>query len=446
MTDALSAEMQRLVLEEAAEFEHWYSILEEQFRVYDLHETEWSGLVSGVNNKSLPIHKWYSLKEAYAAELPTWVVNRLTSVYQAKIESVLDPFTGGGTTGVSLAQVGMQVLGIEYNPFIHLVAQTKAGFRRLNNIAVTEAINRIQLVAPDEPISVPRLSTLYNENYFRAIDVQILLNAVRQTRALPCAPDIRNFLLLGIAAAIDDVVNLHKDGRALRYRLKANRLSADEAIARRWRDMISDLDVVDMPGAFDVLLGSAAEMMQSLNSNSFDLVLFSPPYLNNFDYSEVYKLELWMLGFLSSNEEWQSLRKHTLRSHPSITFGRPYSSQFTQEYDDLVEKFKSMEASICLMSARTRREMEGVITGYFNDMYECLLQQWRLLRPGGYLAFVVANSRHQWLPIATDVILGTIAQRIGFVPLEQVILKKRNGRTRQKAYLHESITLMSKPF
>jgi DNA modification methylase len=33
-------------------------------------------------------------------------------------------------------------------------------------------------------------------------------------------------------------------------------------------------------------------------SADFDLILTSPPYPNNIDYSEVYKLELWLLGFI----------------------------------------------------------------------------------------------------------------------------------------------------
>jgi len=31
-----------------------------------------------------------------------------------------------------------------------------------------------------------------------------------------------------------------------------------------------------------------------LGGKAFDLIIYSPPYLNNIDYSEVYKLELWL--------------------------------------------------------------------------------------------------------------------------------------------------------
>jgi hypothetical protein len=89
--------------------------------------------------------------------------------------------------------------------------------------------------------------------------------------------------------------------------------------------------------------------------------------------------------------------------------------------------------------------MPSIIKGYFDDMYLALREQFRILRPGGFLTYVVANSRHANLPIATDVILGEIARNIGFQPVELGVLKKRNGRTKQKNYLRESAVIMQKP-
>ena len=54
-----------------------------------------------------------------------------------------------------------------------------------------------------------------------------------------------------------------------------------------------------------------------ISKDSVDLIVTSPPYPNNIDYSEVYKLELWLMGFIRSNEEFLKLRKTTMRSHPT---------------------------------------------------------------------------------------------------------------------------------
>ena len=92
-----------------------------------------------------------------------------------------------------------------------------------------------------------------------------------------------------------------------------------------------------------------------------------------------------------------------------------------------------------------KERMPPVILGYFDDMYTALTEQYRVLKPGGFLVYMVANSRHADLPIATDVILGEIASIIGFEPLKLIVLHKRNGCTRKKRFLRESAVILRKP-
>ena len=68
-------------------------------------------------------------------------------------------------------------------------------------------------------------------------------------------------------------------------------------------------------------------------------------------------------------------------------------------------------------------------------MYLALNEQYRVRRPGGFLVFMVANSRHADLPIATDVIIGEIARNVSFEPMEIVVLHRRNDRTRRRRFL-----------
>ncbi|MEW3673849.1 hypothetical protein QOZ77_32065, partial [Pseudomonas aeruginosa] len=49
-----------------------------------------------------------------------------------------------------------------------------------------------------------------------------------------------------------------------------------------------------------------------------DLAVFSPPYPNSFDYTDVYNVELWVLGYLNDSADNRSLRQSTLASHVQI--------------------------------------------------------------------------------------------------------------------------------
>jgi DNA modification methylase len=429
------------ILEASQRFEDWYAELQNAFNTTSHSMRE---LVTGTNNRKLPIHKWYSLKEAYSADLPVWIKNYLIQHYTAEVNYVLDPFMGGGTTGISFAQQGIDVDGIEYNPFIHFVARTKAFYPQLKKLEVESIIRKIKLGVPRKLLSVPSLSTLSNVDYFHPSDVQTMLYVLQQIRNVNAPQEIKDFLSLGVASIIEAVSNLKKDGRALRYDAKPNRPKATEAIKQIWSEITEDLETIDFKGNFVPYRGTAVDLNSIEIVPKYDLILYSPPYLNNFDYSEIYKLELWMLKFIETKEQWQNLRRYSIRSHPSIKFNPTNHMESNPRTKDIYKQLQDMASSQALLQNRMIVVGE-IIVGFFEDMYQALCEQWRVLKPGGYLVYIVANSRHKFLPVATDVILGEIAQRVGFEPLELLILKNRNGRTRQKTYLRESAVILRKP-
>lgn len=434
------AEVDPAIASIVQEYEEWYAKLQDTFHV-ETHSV--NGLVTAVSNQVQPIHRWYSLKEGFSSDLPLWIVKHLTDRYQAKITRVIDPFIGGGTTGVSLATSGISVDGIEYNPFIHLIARVKSNYPYYRRAEVSAAIRKIAVERPDSPVDIPTLTTFHNPEYFQLDDLQIMLHTIRQIHELNINQTIKHFLLLGVAAAAELVANLRKDGRALRYEIKTDKLSAQSAIQNNWTKMLEDLEQHHYSGVFKVYQGSAVELPITIENETYDLALYSPPYLNNFDYSEIYKLELWLLGYVSSTNDWRELRRSTLRSHPSVKFNNQNIFGKLPYMADLHSHLKYMGDAKSLVGERN--EVRKILVGYFEDMYLAFKEQWRVLKPGGYLVYIVANSRHRYLPIATDVILGEIARLIGFEPLELRILKQRNGRTRQKAYLRESAVILRKP-
>ena len=81
----------------------------------------------------------------------------------------------------------------------------------------------------------------------------------------------------------------------------------------------------------------------SLQSTQFDLVVFSPPYPNSFDYTDIYNVELWALGYLGSSADNRKLRGETLRSHVQIR--RAYESA-NGHSPKLVQTLKGMGDSL----------------------------------------------------------------------------------------------------
>jgi DNA modification methylase len=447
----------------AQPFEDWYASLQDYFEdFHDNSSNEMKALVTGESNHQVPIHRWYSLKESFAAELPHWLCRWMQERYNHVPAKVLDPFMGAGTTGVSLAQAGKQVIGVEYNPFIRAVAQAKGAITQVNPGELSRAIACLEEMSIEpQDILIPQLATLHNTEFSNPRDVKTLRAYHQSISRLDCSSEIRLLLQVGLAASVESIFHLRKDGRALRYQQRDAVAPLQTTLFEHLHTILTDVqDYHQKPRQaeraaplFSVYAGGASNLRSlqtfdgtaiSLEQDTFDTIMYSPPYLNNFDYTEIYKLELWLLGFVSDTQAFKQLRLGTVRSHFSIAF--PETNELAQdpEMHNIARHLEAMTKSICLHGDR-RSEVERQILGYFDDMYLALREQWRVLKPGGVLVYIVANSRHQYLPIATDVILGAIAYNLGFTPLDIVVFRHRNGRTRQKLFLRESAVFLQKP-
>ena len=442
--------------------EQWYAQIESRFDV-EVPESGWLRfLCDGRLNENIPIHSWYTLKEAFSARFPVWLVEYLADIYDFHPERVLDPFVGGGTTNISLSLTGIHTLGVEYNPFIAWMAHVKSCWWAYDPDEIKHTIEKLAFDVPTGMrLRWPKLTTFHRTKYFRRSDVRVLLYVLAQIEDSDGSNLTKQFLRLGVAAAVEEISNLRKDGRALRYVRKKRRPTAQTALINNWHRSLKGLEE-SLSGLEDaqpddscICEGSALDLTDlrkpwegtsslSISDSAFDLVLYSPPYLNNFDYSEIYKLELWLLGFVKTYGQWKELRHSTLRSHHSVKF------EVTSHLNDNptaaeVAGYLTAMGSSTLLTGYASETMPPVILGYFDDMYLALKEQFRVLKPGGFLTYMVANSRHSDLPIATDLIIGEIAGLVGFIPLKLIVLHKRNGRTRRKKYLRESVVILRKP-
>jgi DNA modification methylase len=398
----------------------------------------------------------YKWQRTYARDPQT---GRRVRVFHPRL---CEPFLGSGTTAVTLAPRGISITGIEYNPFIRFVAATKAAIPLMSSRELEHTIVQLETeLLPIEPRPVPELSTLHNTQYSDAQTIQLLLSAYQRIQDLDTTPAIRSALHLGLAATIEAVFHLRKDGRALRYVPKPIVPPVRQALSRHWRTILVDVQAYEssplpLPRGTPLfaVYGGSATNLQVLSTadgaklrlapHTFDTMIYSPPYLNNFDYSEVYKLELWLLHFIKSYDTWKELRLGTIRSHHSLVFPETQHLSTDPRTQAIAMQLCAMGTSVCLPD-KVRERVRRVINGYFDDMYLALCEQWRVLKPGGIVSYIVANSRHYYLPVATDVILGEIARCIGFELLDLVVLRKRNGRTRQKLFLRESVVFVRKP-
>jgi len=205
----------------------------------------------------------------------------------------------------------------------------------------------------------------------------------------------------------------------------------------------------DLPSAGINLSGAVAladaRNEAELNDRSIkaDLFIFSPPYPNNIDYTEVYKLEAWLLGLYDDASGFSAQRRNTIRSHASLDFGeQPLSmSRADQEHiDDLLAPLLATVPEAGRYASARRR----TIRGYAYDLFQTLKNLGLIAGDDARLVYVVGNSLHgghddRPVLIAADVLIARLAERAGFTIEKLAVARYPSRRRSQSKFLRESV-------
>jgi DNA modification methylase len=432
-----------------------YKAIQDEFVILD-PSSRYADLVTASTTAEYPIQRWFHFKEAFSVELLDKLLDDW-SIDPGILETVIDPFCGSGTSLLAVQKVAkkrklkkIRVIGIERNPFLQFVANTKASWPEADIESLEAAATHLLNGARKEsPHRIPDLTTLKRKDIFDRKSLRRLLGFKSAISRLD--PEIHDFMLLGYASAIEEVAAVRKDGRALRVVSKPNRPTVDTAVKQKWQAMIKDLkEAVELfePILFEVRLGDGRKLNVE---DTADLIFYSPPYLNNIDYTEVYKLELWLTGFVSSRTEFRDLRFKTFRSHPSVKFPDPVTKLDQEEYSIAKNAINQMVSALPDDSNRGWRE--NLFRGYFDDMCQSLSEQFRVLTGGGHVFCVVGNSVHgptsdptRRVPVASDLIIASIAKATGFEVAAIQVARNLTRRLAGNEYARESIIVLRKPW
>ena len=279
--------------------------------------------------RALPFQTWRRFKEAFAPEL----VERALSETPGTVRHIADPFGGSGTTALAAQFLGVKPTTIEVNPFLADLIEAKIApldFDIAAN-AFGQVVERVSSGAePKHPKFLGAPPTFvepgHNGRYVfsRAVARRFLAYrfAIEHVQDAACRRLFR--VILGSTAV--PASNVVVSGKGRRYRRGWHkRESRPEVVDALFREgvlrAIHDLRQFAARRCLDycVLRGDARTLTKEIGP--YDLAIFSPPYPNSFDYTDVYNVELWTLGYLSSCEDNTRLRYSTLRSHVQLLRG-----------------------------------------------------------------------------------------------------------------------------
>ena len=400
---------------------------------------------SFAKNKNLPLHRWVPWVAGFSAEFVQDCIAKYLPK-PVKESWILDPFSGVGTTLVEAYLSGVNVVGFEINPYAALATTTKL---RSLEISVHElgrkiaAFARFMERAEDEktkrkPHSQPPAGFTGRTQLFSPRVERKVLFALDFVDKIQ-DPMLRDVFRLGLGSVMIGFSNYSYEP-SLTRRAAVDKPNIEEAnvgerLSTKLQLMLEDVRwVQDYMKRFDyrprakMVPQSIFAALDELGVRKFvDLVVTSPPYLNNYHYPRNTRPQLHWLGF-TSGRGYNGARE-------DLSFGKFW--QTVRDSDPIFLSFAMPELSAVVESIRTRNTDKRLYGGpgwanyvatYFNDTYTFCRVLKQLLDRNAVAVIVLGNSIIQGIEVKTDYFFGKIAELVGLrFESTHLLRKKRTG-------------------
>jgi DNA modification methylase len=403
------------------------------------------GVSNALDTLNIPRHRWYYYKEGFS---PNLVKKAIESSGIEKDDIILDPFNGSGTTTLTSSLNNYKSIGIEVNPFTAFLSKTKvknADIKKLND-AKELILNNAEEGGES---SLKGYSTFSETD---KITKWLFNDGVLDTFAggwmtskKIASHNLRKVIQLALIISAMQNCNATRDGKCLRYRenwkdYEYNKDTFLSSLKTNFSIMSEDIKNVPILKQPKILKGDARTILLNNNIGKFKLCVTSPPYLNTFDYTDIYRPELFLGEFVKNNNELHNLRLKTIRSHIQAKWPPPSISSFGELYKNSIKHILEQEKNLM------DKKIPIMIQAYFEDMLNILKLLRKKAEKDAHLWMVVSNSAYADKEIQVDLIIAEMAGLANWKLKEVGVLREiRRRKTKYSPHvntLRESVVIL----
>jgi DNA modification methylase len=380
--------------------------------------------------KAEPLQGWYPLLEGYSPQF----VTRVMQEFAPNAEQVFDPFSGTGTTPLTVAAMGRLASYCEINPLLQFLTAGKALAATMPESGRESVARRLESLADDLSARVKDeegdagLLLAYGEVFgkSRFFDDDIFGKVLRLRKlldALACEDaEVSHLATIAVLASLIPSSRLIRRGD-LRFKtdkeLKRCRKNLLRKVKERLLAMAADLRRLTPIAALPRLVCEDARCIGRIPLFGADAVVTSPPYLNGTNYFRNTKVELWFLRCLTSKQDLAGFRYRSVAGGINdVTAGKPAEAA-TLAVENLVR-----ELGRCAYDQR----IPMLVKSYFHDMAEVFGGIACHLRKGSRLVIDIGDSAYCGIHIPTHRMLAELLQEKGFDVEREITLRKRMSR------------------
>lgn len=416
---------------------------------------------------SVDINEWGTFKDSLKAPVHRWFTYPAGFSYKAveysfresqltKSSVVYDPFMGSGTTNLVAKTLGINSIGVEAHPFVYPIAKCKMNWdiddskviNELSNIekslyvfnkSETEINSIIKNEFPELVLKCYLPKTLY--------EILIIRNYI-----LSMADDkTKLFMKVALVAALRDV-SIAATGwpYIAPKKIKITSLSKEgfKTFYGKCQSMLSDLQAIktqseNKQSHHNIILGDSRHTLTYIENECVDHIFTSPPYLNNFDYADRTRLEMYVMGDAKNWKDITSSVRTKLitsattqidRKDEKYTFLPGFIHDCPQEYQFLSDATRKL--SEIRLTKGGKKSYDLLVVGYMNDLYQVIKDNYRVLKKGSIAKYILGDSAPYGVHIPTDELIGKIGVNIGFADYKIDILRMRGEKWKDNPQRH----------
>lgn len=386
-------------------------------------------------NKEQGRHGWLRLTPAYSIKLVKEILN-LDGLFAEKNHqiSILDPFCGTATTGIVAAEHGFNCSLYDINPFLVWFGTIKSSNFDTNvlNEMMKITIDGLKEVTLDKSdVWVPPMRNI--ERWWSSSTLLALGNLrsfLSETWGEPTMEGEQNLIWIAFARLVIDCSAADFNHISVSFKEETQDFGSDifkNMFMERLR-MIVDSAKNELTGHVRIYHNDSRYLEVS---ETYDLVITSPPYPNRISYIRELRPYMYWLKFLSSGEEAGEIDWKAIGG----TWGSATSKLHTWEQitPTLPQRLLDVCNRIENADEKNGRTMALYVKKFFDDMYLHLSNLRNHLNDHASINYILGNSSFYGNYVETDLIIEEMLNGLDYRNIKPQIIRKRNS----KSHLYE---------
>lgn len=444
--------------------------------ICELYSQDEEGILDSHNAKAssaskFPVHNWYYFVLGYSPDFPNFILDREKIDQSTK---VVDPFMGSGTTLIACKDRGIYSAGVDANNYFYDVVNVKTDWS-IDTTDIKKCL--VEIVKAygvridcffDETVDDRDLLTIdttdkisfssYANEHRPKMLVEKYISNIPFTKIsiikevieeLIDDSNLHRFFSFGLSSILVSISNVrYGPGFGVSKKPK-HYVDVLDVFVKKIERMIEDLEsktTSQINTQVDAYLGDSRELSKYFEDESVDLMITSPPYPGDHEYTKHTRLELIFMEYANNILEFREIKKRMVRGSTTNIYK-------DDNEKDLISHIQSIQKVVKLIDERLKADnatsgfeklYTRLVQEYFGGMYNNFVESYKILKKGGRYSLLVSDSHaFKMVHIETAKILGELAKEVGYSSIEIELWQSK--KTSSHSYmLRENIITLTK--